>query len=253
METWQQSVRIERHRAGDVDIWLFVDEGLANAPLPWERPLVFVQHGLHSRKERHLDLCLRLAAQGLRVAALDTRGHGERATPAMTRRLSDSRTSEFYVAFGEAVHGTVRDLADVATYFNAPRYAIVGRSMGGFIALQTALADPRVCSVVCISGVIDVSAANNPRLPAAVRLMAQSSDLVAQAHCFFPRPVLLLHGESDNEVPVSGATRLYNALAPHYISQPYRLHKEIYPSVGHELIHHMTEAAIAWTAHYARE
>ena len=57
MKEFSQTVRIERHRlTEDLVALTFVDAATASEAT---KPLVFVVHGLGSRKERHLDLCLR--------------------------------------------------------------------------------------------------------------------------------------------------------------------------------------------------
>lgn len=250
MRESSQIVRIERHRvAADVVALTFTDpdRGTAAGHPPF---LVFVLHGLGSRKERHLDLCLRLAGAGFVACAIDAVGHGDRATPEARRRLADINAPEFLPAFTETVTGTVQDVAAAATYFGATAYGLVGHSMGGFIGLHTALADPRVTGLVCISGAIDLSVADDPNFPEEAREKVRAIDPVHHANGFWPRPVLILHGDADEMVPVQGARRLHAALQPLYAKRPDILRLEEYPGVGHELLPEMSAEAVEWARRY---
>ncbi|MES2458988.1 MAG: alpha/beta fold hydrolase [Armatimonadota bacterium] len=250
MRESSQLVRIEKHRVQDELVVLTFSPGGAEAigttPTA-DGPLVFVQHGLGSRKERHLDLCLRLAEVGFTACSLDARYHGDRATREMRQRLADVKSVEFLEAFAATVAGTVEDIAAAATYFGTRSYAVIGHSMGGFIALQTTLADPRVTSVVSIAGALVLEPPPGASYPAAVAEALRQGDPTARAAEFWPRPVLLLHGTDDETVPLMGSVRLRNALAPIYAANPERLRLVEYPGAGHELTTEMAEAAVGWT------
>jgi dienelactone hydrolase len=237
MRTASYEVRVERHEAAEIPFYLFTSHGAAEG-----LPIVFVLHGLHSRKERHLDLCLRLADAGLCAVAVDLRSHGER-TDADTEALKqDRKTPQFAAAFARSVAGTVDDLAALATDFGADSYAIVGHSMGGYVATMTALADPRVSVIVNISGSLDITASTPEQAAESARW--NPADRAAE---LYPRAVLLLHGDSDETVPVRGARRLHAALCAAYRGDnaPRAAFIE-YAGVGHELTPPMAEEAVTW-------
>jgi alpha-beta hydrolase superfamily lysophospholipase len=250
MRESSQLVRIEKHRVDEELVVLtFSAEETAGAEpgsLP-QRPVVFVQHGLGSRKERHLDLCLRLAEAGFLACSLDARHHGDRGTLEMRRRLSDIRSAEFLEAFTETIQGTVLDITSAAAYFGTGSYALIGHSMGGFIALQTTLADPRVSCVVSIAGALILSPPEGVVYPPAAADALRRADPVLNAAAFWPRPVLLLHGIEDETVPLLGSVRVRDALTPIYAAQAERLALVEYPGVGHELTAEMAAAAVDWT------
>lgn len=253
MREYSYAVRVERHAPhADVVALTFSKsgegEGLATTPL------VFVLHGLGSRKERHLDLCLRLAEAGFRAVVLDAPCHGDRrgSSPGCDDLAAADRSSEpFLRAFLETIHGTVRDVQAVARYFKALTYGVVGHSMGGHTALHLALADPRASVIVNISGSLylgGADASGADRLySAALRDALNASDPVPHAAQFAPRPLLLLHGENDKTVPVRGARRLYDALQPFYAeTSPDACSLVELPDIGHQWVPEMAEQTIEW-------
>jgi pimeloyl-ACP methyl ester carboxylesterase len=246
MRESSQVVRIEKHRvAGELVVLTFSAEDTQ------KRPLIFVQHGLGSRKERHLDLCLRLAEAGFMACSLDARYHGDRATREMRGRLSDIHSAGFLEAFIDTVRGTVQDIVTAATYFDVSFYGVIGHSMGGFIALQTTLADPRVSSVVSIAGALLFALPEGANYPPQILDALHQGDLVTKAAGFWPRPVLLLHGVVDETVPLQGSARLFGALTPFYTRDPERLRLVEYPGIGHELTSEMAIEAVMWTQKFS--
>ncbi len=253
MRESSQLVRIERHRVeGELVVLTFngTDEGGVNAEAVGGRPLVFVQHGLGSRKERHLDLCLRLTEAGFMACSLDARHHGDRATEKMRRCLSDVNSRKFLLAFAETVQGTVHDITAAATYFGARSYGLIGHSMGGFIALQTTMADPRVSVVVSIAGALTLAPPEGIEFPPMVAEAIRRNDPAERAAEFWPRPVLLLHGVEDKTVPCLGSVLLKDALTLHYATEPERLALVTYPGIGHELSPGMASAAVDWVRRF---
>lgn len=248
-------VRVEKHRVnGEIAVLTF-EEIEPGAETAGARPLVFVAHGLLSRKERHIELCLDLARAGFLAGTLDARHHGERATPEAEACLAGEMNAAFFAAFAEAVVGTAEDLGTLAAYFGRDRYGVVGHSMGGFIALKAAVDDPRVAAIVSIAGNPDWGALAPPYAPLTPEQrtwIARESPL-ALSDRFWPRPLLLLHGEWDDVVPVHGARALHAALRPRYDREdPSRLALVEYPGAGHALLPDMAARAVDWMARFLR-
>lgn len=234
---------------------LTFEEVGAGAEPPTPRPLVFVAHGLLSRKERHIELCLDLARAGFLACTLDARHHGERATPEAEAGLSGEMNAAFLAAFAEAVVGTVEDLGTLADYFERDRYGVVGHSMGGFIALKAAVTDPRAAVIVSIAGNPDWAGLVPPgaRLTPEQRAWLLRESPLALRDRFRPRPLLLLHGNPDEVVPVYGARALHAALRPRYDAEdPSRLALIEYPGAGHALLPDMAARAVDWIARFLR-
>ncbi len=257
MQDWSRLVRIEKHQAPDgIACLTFADEGA------WPpRPLVFVVHGLLSRKERHSELCLSLAYAGFTACALDARSHGERATPEGVARLSGALGMEFLWTFADAVIGTAADLPLVADYLGHDAYGIIGHSMGGYVALRACVTDERVRAVVSVAGNPDWSLlpqgsgdAEGPFLPPEVAELARRESPLGQAAHFFPRPLLMLHGDRDTVVPIGGHRALHEALRSHYDDAGPEIRDRLslveYPGVGHDWLPDMAERAVSWMTRY---
>ena len=254
MRESQQTVRIERHRVGD-DITVITFEAAdatdaAPTPTP-RRPLVFVVHGLQSRKERHVELCLLLAEAGFLACTLDARHHGERATPETMALLGGRMSAGFALLFAEAVMGTAQDVGALADYFGRERYGLIGHSMGGYVALKTAVHDPRAAVVVSIAGNPDWTILpEGVFLPPEALMLARAESPITYPDRFWPRPLLLLHGDADPVVPVRGDRALHELLTPRYAEDPGRLSLVEYPRVGHEFTPDMAARAVAWMTRY---
>lgn len=258
MREWSRLVRIEKHQAPHgIACLTFADEGAS----PLTRPLVFVVHGLLSRKERHSELCLDLAHAGFTACALDARSHGERATPEGVARLSGALNMEFLWAFADAVIGTAADLTAVADYLGHDGYGVIGHSMGGYVALRAGVTEERVRAVVSVAGNPDWSllpagrdGAAGPFLPPEVAELARRESPLGQAARFFPRPVLMLHGASDTVVPIAGHRALHDALRSRYDDAGPEMRDRLslveYPGVGHDWLPDMAARAVAWMTRY---
>ena len=258
MRDWSRLVRIEKHQAPDgISCLTFADENASARRAP---PLVFVVHGLLSRKERHSELCLALAYAGFTACALDARSHGERTTPEGLARLSGALGMDFLWAFADAVIGTAADLPLVADYLGHDDYGVIGHSMGGYVALRAGASDERVRAIVSVAGNPDWSllpqgngdGTDGPFLPPEVAELALRESPLGQAARFFPRPLLMLHGDVDTVVPIAGHRALYAALRPRYDDAENRDRLSLieYPGVGHDWLPDMAERAVAWMTRY---
>ena len=237
MITEQTNAVIEKHilpQSGAVAL-RFVPQ---NGDAPPNAPTVFVLHGLGSAKERQLDLCLRLVRAGFAAVAVDAALHGER-TREQSRDLSDFSHPGFVPAFTHVVRQTVADLAAFASEWGLPNYGLIGHSMGGFIALHTALADARARAVVVVGGALDAT------------LAGADDDPVRRARELAGRAVLLLHGVNDDVVPIYGARNLHAALLPHYAGDTApRLSLVELEGVGHEWTPGIADASVAWMTQF---
>lgn len=112
-------------------------DGLKLAYYTWGdepgRPLVILQHGFTAHARQRWEpsgLPRALADAGFRVAALDARGHGRSDKPHDPARYPYPRMA--------------KDVSELADHLGAESYHLVGYSMGGYIALHAAAADPRI-------------------------------------------------------------------------------------------------------------
>ena len=168
-----------------------VHDGLAYAlflPAGEPRGGVVVLHGAGSQKESHYDYARRLRAYGFAAVCFDQRGHGD---------------SE-----GALDGGAAADVAAMATLLPPGPVALRGSSMGGYLALVSATA-------VGASAVVAICPAPADGLrrgvkagrfefrcdaPAFDAFLAGNDEIAAarSLRC----PLLLLHAEGDEIVPV---------------------------------------------------
>lgn len=233
MNDARQKVEIERtHITGVEPIPTIIVR-----PRGVERPAAVINlHGYTSDKENHLEEAVLAAAEGITVVNIDARAHGARARQSM---LNNPNPWDFY----QIVAGTVADVGVVADYLLARpelcngRLGMKGGSMGGYIALATTARDSRFDAILSICGGADYSRDLGQRFgqfPGVQQLtkMAAELDPINHLNAFFPRRLMLMHGEHDEIVPYAGQWNLYRALSPHYVTAPDHLAFVTHPG-GH--------------------
>jgi pimeloyl-ACP methyl ester carboxylesterase len=171
--------------------------------LPDRAPLrggVVILHGAGSCKESHYDFARALLPVGFASIAFDQRGHGDSDGPMDGRALDDVKK----------IAALLRDRAGIPRL----KLALRGSSMGGYLALATA-AQVQAHAVVAIC----------PASPAGLRRSLRRQELrfnadVEQLDALLSEhdlheivdsleiPVLLLHAEGDEAVPVEHSREL---------------------------------------------
>src|SRR3954452_3372633 len=162
---------------------------------------VVILHGADSRKESHFDFARACAAGGLAALAFDARGHGESAGPLDGRALADvARMADL-----------LRERAGVQAV------GLRGSSMGGYLALVAA-AEARAAAVVaiCRASAVGLSVGVRGRRfgfdvdrDAVVDLLGAHDETEAARR--LAAPLLLLHAEGDEVVPVELSCALHAA------------------------------------------
>jgi uncharacterized protein len=161
---------------------------------------VVILHGAGSCKENHHDYARAALGAGLAAIAFDQRGHGDSEGPLDGRALEDVRT----------IAGLLRDRLNQP---GAP-IALRGSSMGGYLSLVSA--GPAVAAAVVavcpasagglrrgLSNGRFTFAADQPALDA---FLADHDEREAVAE--LDAPILLLHAEGDEQVPVEHSRAL---------------------------------------------
>jgi uncharacterized protein len=184
-----------------------VHEGLAYALFVPKRELLggaVILHGAGSCKESHFDFSRVLRAAGIAALPFDLRGHGDSDGPMDDRALDDvgAMVALLRSAVGEDVPVGLR-----------------GSSMGGYLALVAA-ARVAATAVVAICPAPSESLVRGLEhgrfefeadVPTLKRFLAANDDLDAVAG--LEAPLLLLHAEGDDQVPVQHSRDL-DAAAP---------------------------------------
>jgi pimeloyl-ACP methyl ester carboxylesterase len=161
---------------------------------------VVVLHGAGSCKENHHDFARAAVGSGLGAIAFDQRGHGDSQGPMDGRALGDIA----------AMAGLLRErLGDARVPI-----ALRGSSMGGYLALVAASA-AHACAVVAICpasaeglrrGLTEGRFSFEADAPALGVFLAEHDE--REAIAALEAPVLLLHAEGDEQVPVEHSREL---------------------------------------------
>jgi uncharacterized protein len=180
-----------------------VHDGLAYSlwlPVSGARAGVVVLHGAGSCKENHHDFARAALGAGLGAIAFDQRGHGESQGPMDARAVAD------VVAMA--------DLLRTRTGGDTAPIALRGSSMGGYLALVSA-AEAEAGAVVAICpagaeglrrGLAEGRFSFEADTPALCTFLAAHDERDAIAA--LEAPVLLLHAEGDEQVPVEHSREL---------------------------------------------
>jgi alpha-beta hydrolase superfamily lysophospholipase len=189
-----------KHRTPDPPARTGRHEGLAYALFePPEAPRggIVILHGAGSCKESHFDFARAARAAGLAAIAFDQRGHGE-SDGALDQRMVD-------------------DVTAIASLLPAGPLALRGSSMGGYVALLAAdRLDAAAVVAICPAGSDHLlRGLRGGRFEFRVDAPALESFLVEHdLGLVVPElrtPMLLLHAEGDEQIPVDHSAELYRA------------------------------------------
>ncbi|MBI4356058.1 MAG: alpha/beta hydrolase [Candidatus Omnitrophica bacterium] len=184
------------------------------------RPVIVVCHGLGTNRSDVLDAAAAFAkGGGYQVLAFDFRGHGE----------SGGRVSSF--GYWEQ-----RDLAGALAYLRGrpdlqpATFGVFGISMGGAVAVMTAGRDTGIHAIAADSLFPNLAESIRvhlrlmyPWLAWAVTplvwlvywlqfgIWPSAVSPLQSASAIAPRPLLLIHGEVDPRMPLSGARAVFQA------------------------------------------
>jgi uncharacterized protein len=185
-------------------------------------PGVALIHGWESSRDRTLPTAQFLHAAGFHLLTVDVRGHGANAA------------EELPVSAGEFGTDATAAFEALLARPEVTTGAVAGHSMGGIGAILAAAADPRVAALVATSSpaepyrltrqtfrlarlpIPDVIAYPLALLTTRVYLRPRGHSVAAisasRAIARYRGPVLLLHGDADDVVPISHLHRLARAV-----------------------------------------
>jgi len=196
--------------------------GILHLPRNPRPPCVICSHGLFSSKdgEKFVEIGETLSGQGIAVIRYDHQGCGE-SEGDLSATTATSRLKDLEAMVDLALHHLLL----------GNRLGLLGSSMGGFISIFKAAVDPRVKALVLWA---------TPALLEGGKEIIQSEEGVRLQDSFYDdakgydaskaiqgvRNCLLLHGETDELVPLLHAETLYKSAHP-----PTRL--EVFPGGDH--------------------
>jgi putative redox protein len=205
---------------------------------------------------------------GFPIASLDARRSAGTFPQLMDRTAHELRCVAMTFNFrgcGDSegdfsLQGWVDDLRNAISHVvsstEADDVILVGTNTGGSIAICVAADDPRVTAAALLSPRADfddwadhprrflehareIGAIHDRRFPPSVEEWAREFRRfrpVASARRFAPRPLLVMHGEDDDSVPVSDARQLVNAHGGAELS--------LFEGAGHRLRHDPRAVAV---------
>lgn len=184
--------------------WVFEhSEMSSNTPESDERPTVILFHGNGGNRKHRIRNVALLAEAGADVVIFDYRGYAENA---------GSPSEEGLAADAHAMWGFVREELNVP----AQDIVLLGESLGGGVAVALAAELSRrgtppggLILRSTFSSMVDAAAVHYPWLPVRWVLYDryESESIIDEVTC----PILMLHGNEDQVVPLELGRRLFAA------------------------------------------
>ena len=210
------------------DLWLPED------PPPW--PGVVVIHGAGSRRQNHADFARLARDRGWAALTYDQRGHGASGGEMSPAAISDA--------------GEMARLLGSLEGVDPERVCARGSSLGGFVAIHAAAAEEPIAGAIAICPAPEellLRGIRRGRLEmecdeAALVPWLERHDLRRAAELMGPKPLLLLHAEADEQVPVASSREIHERA-----DQPKRL--IVVPGGHHRSVQHDAELqgeALRW-------
>lgn len=169
-------------------------------------PAALLIHGYSSRKEHMSENVGRvLLKHGVASLSIDLPLHGTRRDPAEGQALRNplQLLKHWRLAVGESrlAMGFLRARPEV----DPERVAVIGYSLGSYLATLVAAADPRVRAVIVAAG------GDLPEDTPFTALTRTVADPLRAVRGLKGRPLLVVHGRRDRTVKPAQAERLYAA------------------------------------------
>jgi hypothetical protein len=169
-------------------------------------PAALLLHGYSSRKERMAETVgTALARAGIASLAIDLPLHGERghALDAQAARNPMQLAQQWRAAIAEC--RAALDWMAAHEGLDGSRLALVGYSMGAFLACEVGSREPSVRAMVLAAG------GDLPKQTPFSLLVRAVADPLRAVRRFAGRPLLMIHGRHDTTVRPDQAERLYAA------------------------------------------
>jgi len=202
----------------DVPALIATPEG--DAPVPF----VLWMHGRTVHKELDPGRYQRWIRAGIGAVALDLPGHGQRYVEGSH---DPSHTPEVVEQMVSEIDGVLASIRERYPRMDLSRAAIGGMSAGGMATLRR-LCDPHPFLAAAIEGTtgdlaglyFDAENADTPHWPVEHdRASVQRIDTAKHLDTFRPIPLLALHNEGDELVPIGVQRAFLDRLGDHYQAQ----------------------------------
>lgn len=221
---------------------------------------IIYYHGWESNKENNLFLAKILAFHGYNVILPDAIHHGERG--ALENYNVEALRSYFWDVIFNSV-GEYNSLIEAAVEkleINSNKLAVMGSSMGGFISSGVFASNPEIKCLINMNGACawEKAEMNFKEVDREGKGLAEEAQLeqickydpLAKKNVLYPRPMLLLHGDSDTSVPIDIQRYFYDEVKEIYKDKPERLKFVETPRLNHYKTVGMMEETIDWLNKY---
>lgn len=223
-------------------------------------PTVIYYHGWSSNKENNLFLGKILAFHGNGVILPDAIHHGERGS------LENYNVEALRKYFWKVIFNSVNEYRSLTKDaleklgIDPNTIAVMGSSMGGFIASGVFASNKEIKCLINMNGASAWEKAENVfkeidkngKGAADEQQMEQIQkiDPMANKESLYPRPMLLLHGDIDTSISIDIQRYFYNEMKELYKDKPDRIKFIETPRLNHYKTVGMMEESIAWLEKY---
>lgn len=224
-------------------------------------PTLFHYHGWSSKKENHKFLATIIALYGYQVILPDSNFHGDR------NPLEEYTNEDMMKYFWQIVNQSVKEFqgikkqAEKLYSINENAIAVSGSSMGGYIVSTIFAQNPEIQCLITFNGGSswrETEEFLKKHLDVDIEKMldrqeAKNFDPLTYKESFYPRPILMLHGDADTSVPIDIQRHFYQEVAPLYQEDQERICLEEYHNMNHHISIKMVESAVNWLEKYLNQ
>ena len=230
--------------------------------------LVIWLPGLTMCKEDLIENLNDLSSMGFLAISIDAWQHGERKVDNSPEEMIERIFSNFYNNMWPILGQTVLNIKEIIdhilkAYNISNKVFIGGLSMGGDIAIATAILDKRISCIASMCSTPDwkrpgMKDYNNPELlmetgnpdSYATSFYNQFDPIThLDSYSYLP-PISFECGEIDFHVPVDGAIQFKNKLLKFYKNEPEKININIHKNTGHQSTAEMWQNCKNWFRKY---
>lgn len=214
-------------------------------------PTIIMYHGWSSNKESQRLRAFILANLGFQLIIPDANYHGER------NRLENYDAENSVEYFWPTIINNIEEANKIIDYsvehYNADsnKIGVIGHSMGGFTAAGVFTHNENIKTAVVLNGSFNWNGANEifKRHLGVEGDTSNPLDPRINKELLLDRPILLLHGSSDNVVSIESQKSFYNDIKESYNDKSLIQLIE-YENLGHFVTTNMMDDAAGWFKKY---
>lgn len=219
-------------------------------------PTVVYYHGWQSNKNNNLFLGKILSFHGYGVILPDAIHHGERG--ALNNYNIEALRNHFWNVIFNTVDesGSLIKAAEEKLRIDPKNIGVMGSSMGGFIASGVFALNKEIKCLINMNGASAWERAENvfreidkEGKGAATELQRsqiRKYDPISNKNALYPRPMLLLHGDSDTSISIDIQRYFYEEMKKVYKDKENRIRFIETPGLNHYKTVGMMEESVSW-------